>query len=90
MTGFAASKIGLVAADHDGELAVLGARLAAGDRRVEEADAACRGDGRRSSRATVAEAVVLSMRIAPFFMPASAPSGADSHRRGDRRRCRRR
>ena len=39
MTGFALSKILRVAADHDGELAVLGARLAAGDRRVEEADA---------------------------------------------------
>ena len=47
----------LLAAHHDRELAVLGAGLAAGDRRVEEIDALVAGDG-RSSRATSADAVV--------------------------------
>ena len=42
MTGLALSKSSSVAADHDGEHAVLRAGLAAGDRRVEEAEAARR------------------------------------------------
>ena len=67
MTGFALVEGRLVAADHDGQRAVLGAGLAAGDRRVEEAEAAAPRPPPSSSRATSAEAVVLSMRIAPLL-----------------------
>ena len=58
MTGFARSKVA-VAADHDGELAVLGAGLAAetgASRNPKPRSPAAAA----SSRATVADAVVLS------------------------------
>ena len=69
----ALSKVGLVAAAHDAELAVDRAGLAAGHRRVDEADALLLGLRHGPRGATVAEAVVWSTRIAPFCMPASAP-----------------
>ena len=67
-------EIVLVAADHDGQHAVLGAGLAAGDRRVEEARSRAPPAFSASSRATSAEAVVLSMKTAPFFIALKAPS----------------
>ena len=62
-----------VAAAHHGERAVDRAQVAARDRRVDEADAAPAAAS-ASSRATAAEAVVWSTKIAPRFMPAKAPS----------------
>ena len=64
---------------HHAESAVLGSRLAAGDGRVDEADAVLSRALAKSSRATSAEAVVWSTKIAPFFMPAKAPRLAERH-----------
>ena len=61
-----AVEVGRLAADHDRELAVLGAGLAAGDRRVEEVAAPCPSPPRAISRATSAEAVVWSTKMAPL------------------------
>ena len=64
----------LVAADHDRERAVLGARLAARHRRIEKARAAFLGGGVQLA-GDLAEAVVLSMATAPGFNAAKAPFG---------------
>ena len=74
MTGSASSKAASVAAEHDGQHAVLGAGLATGDRRIEETGSPALAAAASSSRATSAEAVVLSIKIAPLLHPAKAPS----------------
>ncbi len=62
-----------LAAAHHRENALLRARLAARDRRIDKAHAVPRR-ACSSSRARLAEAVVWSTSTLPFAMPASAPS----------------
>jgi hypothetical protein len=77
MTGLALSKCGLIAADHDGQHAVFRAGLAAGHRCIEKAKASRLGGVRVRARLR-AEAVVLSMKIAPFsWSKSTALAGRD-------------
>ncbi len=62
-----AGEVTLLAAAHDGEHAILGAGLATGDRRIDEAEAEGLGLGLKLTR-DIGRSGVLSMKTAPFAM----------------------
>ena len=78
----------VVAAAHDRELPVLGARLAARHRRVDEADAAL-ATRRGQLPGEPADAVVWSTSTAPAAHRRPARRRPERRRRARRRRCRR-